>query len=238
MLSQKLWRIEAVIQLVAGVFACLCTGLLLGALLQQSGVPAFQLPDSLANLLLSTLSSHGSAFVLILFFLKFHEVNWRDAFGLRDEKLQRALGLAVLTLLLMLPIVWCLQMYSAGLLREIGWPVEDQHAVDLFAQATSPWLVGYLVFFALVLAPVVEEFVFRGILFPFVKQCGSTKFAWIGVSALFALVHANAPTILPLFVFALALTWLYERTDNLLAPIVAHSLFNGANLVVLFFVNR
>ena len=37
----------------------------------------------------------------------------------------------------------------------------------------------------------------------------------------------NAPTFVPLFVFALALTWLYERTDNLLAPITAHALFNA-----------
>ena len=45
----------------------------------------------------------------------------------------------------------------------------------------------------------------------------------------------NAPTFVPLFVLALALTWLYEKTDNLLAPITAHSLFNAANLVVLHF---
>jgi membrane protease YdiL (CAAX protease family) len=45
----------------------------------------------------------------------------------------------------------------------------------------------------------------------------------------------DAATLVPLFVLALALTWLYERTDNLLAPIMAHSLFNIANLVVLCF---
>ena len=36
-----------------------------------------------------------------------------------------------------------------------------------------------------------------------------------------------------LFALALALTWLYERTDNLLAPITAHALFNAANYMVL-----
>jgi membrane protease YdiL (CAAX protease family) len=238
MLSQKPWRIEAVIQLVAGVFACLCFGLLTGVLLQKSGLAAFKSPDSFANLVLGTLSSHGSAFVLILIFLKWHAVNWRATFGLRDEKLKRALGLAATMMLVILPVAWCLQYVSALLLQKIGWPVEDQHAVDLFAKATSPWLVGYLVGFALVLAPVVEEFVFRGILFPLIKQLGFPRLAWMVPSLLFALVHVNAPTFLPLFVFALAQTWLYERTDNLLAPMVAHSLFNGANLVVLFFLNR
>jgi membrane protease YdiL (CAAX protease family) len=36
-------------------------------------------------------------------------------------------------------------------------------------------------------------------------------------------------TFLPLVVLAVALTWLYEATNNLLAPILAHSLFNMAN---------
>jgi len=31
------------------------------------------------------------------------------------------------------------------------------------------------------------------------------------------------------------LTWLYEKTDCLLAPILVHSLFNAANLVLLLF---
>ena len=38
---------------------------------------------------------------------------------------------------------------------------------------------------------------------------------------------------LPLFVLALALTWLYDRTDGLLAPVMAHGLFNAANVVLL-----
>jgi membrane protease YdiL (CAAX protease family) len=40
----------------------------------------------------------------------------------------------------------------------------------------------------------------------------------------------------PLFALALALTWRYEMTDNLLAPIAAHSLFNATNLVALHFL--
>jgi len=83
---------------------------------------------------------------------------------------------------------------------------------------------------------VAEEFIFRGLLYPLVKQLGSPRFAWFGVNALFALIHLDAGTLVPLFVLALALTWLYERTDNLLAPIAGHSLFNVANLVLLCFI--
>jgi membrane protease YdiL (CAAX protease family) len=37
-----------------------------------------------------------------------------------------------------------------------------------------------------------------------------------------------------LLLLALLLVWLYEYTDNLLAPLTAHALFNAINLVIFF----
>jgi membrane protease YdiL (CAAX protease family) len=238
MLSPKPWRAEAVIQLVAGVFVCLCLGVLTAGLLRKAGVAGFKTEDSFGGVLLATLSFQGAAWILIFIFLKQHEVNWRGAFGLRNANLKKSLRLAVCVLVLVLPVVLGLEQFSALALQKIGWPPADQRAVALIAGAKSWWLRGYLAFFAMVLAPVAEEFIFRGVLFPFVKQLGWPKLAWFGVSFLFALIHVNAPTFVPLFVLALAFTWLYQKTDCLLAPIAAHSLFNTANLVILFTQNR
>ncbi len=234
MLSQKPWRAEAVIQLIAALFVFLFFGVAAGELLRQFGVPAFKSPDSFANLLLGTLSFQGVAWIFLLIFLKFHDVGWRDALGLRGPDFLKTLLFAAGLLLLILPVVLGLEKVSVAALEKIGWPVEDQRAVEVFAHAKSLWLRGYLALFAVIIAPVAEEFIFRGILYPFIKQLGWPKLAWLGVSFLFALIHVNAPTFLPLFVLALALTWLYERTDRLIAPIVAHGLFNGANLILLF----
>jgi membrane protease YdiL (CAAX protease family) len=238
MLSQKPWRAEAVIQLFAAVFACMCLGMVVAGLLQQAGIAAFKSPDSFASLLLATLSFQGAAWILILIFLKRHAVPWRDAFGFRDENVKAALATAIKTVLVVLPIAWGIQYLSATVLEKFGWQPENERAVDLIANAGSFWLRVYLGFFAIVLAPVAEEFLFRGTLFPFVKQLGFPKIAWFGVSFLFAAIHLNAPTLVPLLVFALAQTWLYDRTDNLLAPITSHAVFNAANLVVLCVANR
>jgi membrane protease YdiL (CAAX protease family) len=115
-----------------------------------------------------------------------------------------------------------------------------------------------LIFFAVILAPAAEEFIFRGILYPFIKQLGFPsefmkltqteqcilypfikqlgypKLSLIGVSLAFASIHGSLVVVLPLFVFALAQTWLYEKTDCLLAPMITHSVFNLANLVIMF----
>jgi membrane protease YdiL (CAAX protease family) len=145
---------------------------------------------------------------------------------------------AVGLLLVILPVILGLEKFSVFALEKMGWPAEDQRAIEIFANAKSVGLRVYLALFAVVIAPVAEEFIFRGILFPFIKQLGWPKLAWLGVSFLFALIHVNAPTFVPLFVFALALTWLYERTDKLIAPMLAHSLFNGVNLIILFAQTR
>ena len=238
MLSQRPWRFETVIMLVAGVFVCLSLGMVTIGILRQAGVAAFQSPDSFACVLVATLSFQGAAWVLIFLFLKLHDVDWREAFGFRNENLFRALLTGCVMLLLALPVVLALQQLSGVMLDKLGWHPAEQRAVDLLVTANSPWMRGYLAIFAVVLAPVAEEFIFRGVLFPFVKQLGWPRLAWFGVSFLFAAIHLNAPTFVPLFVLALALTWLYDRTDCLLASITAHSLFNGANLIVLFLQYR
>jgi membrane protease YdiL (CAAX protease family) len=238
MLSLKPWRAEAVIQLIVGVFVCLGLGVVTVVGLRQAGVAAFQSPDSFACVLVATLSFQGATWILIFIFLKLHDMDWRDAFGLRNAHLLRSLALAVGVLLLVLPVVLGLQQVSVLVLERLGWRPEDQRAVDLLVNADSWWMRGYLAFFAVVLAPVAEEFIFRGLLYPFVKQLGWPKLAWIGVSLLFAFIHLNAPTFIPLFVLALGLTWLYEKTDCLLAAITVHSLFNATNLLILFLQTR
>src|ERR1035437_5023686 len=236
MLSAKPWRGEAVLQFCGAQLVCFCLGLMIAGLLQKAGLAAFQPPDGFGAVLLGTLGFQGVAWLLILFFLRQHQVGWREAVGFRGPRLLRALLRAMLLAVAILPVAWGLQIISMDALTRAGWPPEEQLAVTLLANTKSWWLRVYLGVFAVVLAPVAEEFIFRGMLYPFVKQLGSPRYALFGISAIFALIHLDAGTLVPLFVLALALTWLYEKTDNLLAPITAHSLFNATNLVALHFL--
>jgi membrane protease YdiL (CAAX protease family) len=235
MLSAKPWRAEAVLQFCGAQLLCFCLGLTIAGLLQKAGFAAFQPPDGFGAVLLGTLGFQGVAWLLILFFLRQHQVGWREALGVCGPQLPRALLMALLLAIAILPVAWGLQIISMDALTRAGWPPEEQLAVMLLANTKMWWMRVYLGAFAVVLAPVAEEFIFRGMLYPLVKQLGSPRYALFGTSAIFALIHLDAGTLVPLFVLALALTWLYEKTDNLLAPIAAHALFNAANLVLLLF---
>ncbi|MGD0744315.1 MAG: CPBP family intramembrane glutamic endopeptidase [Verrucomicrobiota bacterium] len=238
MLSAKAWRSEIVTLFCASQLVCFCLGVTMVSLLQQAGLTAFKSPDSFGAVLVGTLSFQGATWVLIYFFIRLHQVRWSEVFGLRKPRLPRAVLAALLTVLVVLPVAWWLKQASVLVLEKLGWSPEEEAAVMLLAGAKTWWTRVYLGLFTVVIAPVAEEFIFRGVLYPFVKQLGYPRFAWIGVNFVFALIHMDAAALVPLFVLALALTWLYERTDNLLAPITAHSLFNAANLVLLFFAQH
>ena len=99
-----------------------------------------------------------------------------------------------------------------------------------YLQAPLPWPHMLIYGIATIaLAPVAEELLFRGILYPTLKQNGHPRLAWVVTSVVFALIHHNLMALLPLTFLAVILTLLYEFTGNLIAPITTHSLFNAVN---------
>ena len=233
MSPRKPWQPELVLLFCGAQLLCFAAGILTASLLHKFGVAGFRQDDDFGNVLLATMSFQGVTWVLIPVLLRLNQIHWRDAFGLRKADFLRGLGWAMAAFAVVLPVVLALNFLSETALEEAGWQPKSQAAVELLKDAPL-WPTGiYMSVFAVVLVPVAEEFIFRGVLFPFLKQRGWPKLAWIGVSLLFALIHGAAAIFIPLFVLALALTWLYEKTGNLLASIVVHSLFNAANLVLL-----
>ncbi|HLZ53637.1 MAG TPA: type II CAAX endopeptidase family protein [Verrucomicrobiae bacterium] len=233
MLSAKPWRWETVIWFCTAQLVSLCLGLTIIGVLQKAGFAAFQPPAGSGAVLLGTLAFQGMTWGLIFIFLRLHRVNWRDAFGLRRAELHRAWFPAVPVVMGFLPVAWLLQSAAVAALTRMGWPPEPETAVTVLTSAQGWWLRVYLGVFTVAIAPVAEEFIFRGLLYPFIKQAGWPRTAWFGVSFLFALIHWDAEAFVPLFLLALVLTWLYEKTDSLLAPITAHALFNAVNLILL-----
>ena len=95
----------------------------------------------------------------------------------------------------------------------------------------------------LVIAPVFEELVFRGLLFklPAVKLSDKRIPLAIFASALFSAAHyLQFPfpddAFLALFLFGLAQCWLYTKTDRIWCAMLNHSLFNFTNLILLFLI--
>jgi membrane protease YdiL (CAAX protease family) len=110
---------------------------------------------------------------------------------------------------------------------------EEQSAVQTVRNASSLAHRAVLGVGTILIAPFAEETLFRGILYPWVKSAGFPRIAFWGSALAFGAIHMNAMNFLPLFGLALILTVLYEKTNNLLAPITAHAMFNAANFLML-----
>jgi len=230
-LSEKNWKLESVLRLLLGVFLCLCVGSLLTALVRGAADSPATL--SVSRILLSALCFQGAALALLWRFLHEHRVGWAQGFGLWHDGL-KAIGWGVLVVGLFLPVGWGLQMVSQKLMTHFGLEPSVQLALQALKNSSSaPELIA-LGIVTIVLAPIAEEALFRGVLYPTIKQHGFPRMALWGTSALFAAIHLNVAIFPPLLLLALVLAWLYEKTDNLLAPIAAHAAFNAVNFAMFF----
>jgi membrane protease YdiL (CAAX protease family) len=132
-------------------------------------------------------------------------------------------GLA--TFLIVLPLVEGAAFGWQWLLQITGLPAEPQGVVDDFVRMSSPALRGGLTFFAIVLAPVAEELVFRGLLFRFARGRLPRWGALVLPAAVWASLH-GLTAFAPLLALGVVLELAYERTGNLAVPMCAHALFN------------
>ncbi len=89
---------------------------------------------------------------------------------------------------------------------------------------------------AILVAPVVEELCFRGFIYLYLKRYTGSVFAIIATSLFFGIIHLNLVQSIPLACFSLLLILLYEKTKTLLAPIIAHSIFNFLTVLHMFLI--
>lgn len=105
-----------------------------------------------------------------------------------------------------------------------------------------PGLFKAMIFSIIFLVPIVEEFLFRGLLQNWLKQIWGMKPAIIIASIIFALFHfsysqgiGNIELLTSLFVLSCFLGFIYEREGSLWAPIGLHMTFNAISTLFILF---
>jgi membrane protease YdiL (CAAX protease family) len=235
MLSGRPWKVDAVIRLMIGLMLGWLAALLITGAIGKTpaGKPLFA--DRLVQFTINTFSFHLIVLVLVHFFLRHHQVSWRQLFGLNQFRFRMAV-LALGVIVIVLPVALWLNSFSAALLTRLHMQPVEQAAMQALELSIT---LGQKIVFGIsviVVAPIVEESMFRGIFYPSMKQEGYPRAALFGSSLLFAMIHGNLMSFVPLFGLGLVFVFLFEVTDTLLTSIIAHSSFNAANFII--YLNR
>lgn len=109
--------------------------------------------------------------------------------------------------------------------------VPEQSLLESTSQGGATAVLGGLA--AVVLAPVVEETIFRGALFQSIRSRIGLWPALVLSSMLFAIVHLEVFSAVSLVAFTVLGIWLagaFHRTGSLVVPILGHAGFNGVVL--------
>lgn len=160
---------------------------------------------------------------------------WRSALGFRP--LSPAV-LAPLALILIGAVTVFSEMYVI-VQRIVPVPPEFEALLRDLLRISDEADLLFTVGVAVVLAPLLEEGLFRGLILHGLARRIGPRAATVWTAAFFAFFHFYNPwQILPTFFLGLLLAWIVLTTQSLWASIVLHSAFNGLSLVVFAFPVR
>ena len=119
--------------------------------------------------------------------------------------------------------------------QALGWsPPATDALTDVFGRGgVGLMLAGVLV---VLVAPVVEELAFRGVIAGALAERYSLPVAVVGSATVFSAYHLNAWVIVPTFALGCALGWLALTRKTLWPAIVLHGLYNGVVVAAAFWL--
>jgi len=208
--------------LVGGIVLAAVGGLIVDipAALLGANVNASKLP---AGLSIADTAVQDAAFVIVAVFLA--QLGGRRAsaalFGLRPTPLRRAIGLVLLTVVafLVFSLIW-----------GAVFDVKEEKLLETLGANESTLLLVLSATLTCVIAPIGEEFLFRGFIFTALRNWRGVWTAAAITGALFGLVHvgsAPALDLVPLAGLGFALCLLYRATGSLYPCIAAHAMNNS-----------
>lgn len=132
--------------------------------------------------------------------------------------------------ILFVPIIILLSIVSKLSLPEFTEQQQVKDLRDSFSEVISR--DGIMI---VLLAPIIEEVVFRGLFYAALKSYFPWFVSIIFSSVIFALIHGNILAFTLLFSLSLLLTFIYELYGKLFYPILIHSCFNISMLFLIYF---
>lgn len=176
--------------------------------------------DSIGAWGIVTVIGNGLLFSALLAYKK---LSHRELFHSARYSVASTLAVLAIPILLLVPGLELVASTINTIVAKAFPPTPDEQAMFQAMVARTPAAV----LFSCVLAPCLEEMLFRGIILrSFLHQYSRTA-AILGSSMLFAIAHLNLYQFVTAFIGGIVLGWLYERTRSLWPSILLHAAGNA-----------
>ena len=119
--------------------------------------------------------------------------------------------------------------------RLFGGGSSRQSIVEFFSGSRTIEQRIMIIVFAVAIAPVAEEFLFRFFIYGVFRRYFGRLLGVTFSALLFAAAHAHLPSFAPLFVLGSCFAIAYEWSGSILVTMTMHSLFNSLTLTALAF---
>ena len=212
-------------------------GLLMILILATTTVGALlkaQTPASL--LLIQSIGVDVAGLAVLAWYVRTRKLGWNRLFSLQRMHLTLSLRLGLYFYLSILPIVFFSSLIYQGILSAHGYPTTLQDVAILLTGNNPWWVRFYMLFMAIILAPLFEECLFRGILLPLMARRFGVGPGIFFSSLIFAAIHFHLPSMVPLCTVAMGFSLGYLYSGSLWVPVTMHALFNGVNLGLLLLI--
>jgi membrane protease YdiL (CAAX protease family) len=174
----------------------------------------------------------------IIFLARAHFARRLNGFGLNVKKIPKDFFAAFVNLL----TIWPLMMAAIALTIFFGkaiwgedYQIQQHQELELITEYPELPLRILIAVVAIVIAPVLEEMLFRGLFQTMIRSFFKIRNrAWPAIlisSGLFVIAHTNAGHWPTLFILAVCLGYAYEKSGSLFRPIFIHSLFNAVSII-------
>ena len=196
--------------------------------------PEVEQPISEVNMILNLLLSQFPLIVVLMMlaFAVQRSMSIRDKFSFKNWRWSYLIipfGLE----LLILPAIWLVTRIFLFVSERFFDTSLETGPLEAFLMECSDSTLIYMAVGAVIIAPVIEELIFRKIIYDFVKKYSSTIAATIFTSLLFAVIHCSLIKIPALFVIALFLQAVYNRYKSIYPAILLHVVHNGITFLLL-----
>jgi len=145
----------------------------------------------------------------------------------------RSLRYGLVFYLAAMPWVLLANVLGTYALTRAGLESTPQYAVELVQAVQTPAAWFSILWIACISAPVAEELLFRGVLFPLCLRHSSIVRSILLMAMLFGAMHMNLFALAPLCVMAVFMAIAYLATGRIGVPVVMHILFNTIAIIMI-----